>query len=201
MNEEKKHRVCPVEKAGILDFGLRRLLQNPGQILRPHIGEGMAVLDLGCGPGFFTLEMARRVGKTGMVVAADLQQGMLDIVKKKLADSGLAGRVKFSLTRREGTGLAERFDFILVFYMLHEVPDQARFLAEIRSLLKPGGRVLLAEPKWHVTQDEFLAAIAVMERVGFAVLERPKIRFSRSVLIGAAAGASGPPAAKEGAHG
>lgn len=186
MNEEKKHRVCPVEKAGILDFGLRRLLQNPGKVLRPHIREGMIVLDLGCGPGFFTLEMARLVGKTGLVVAADLQQGMLDILKKKLAASELAGRVKFNLSRPEGTGLAERFDFIMVFYMLHEVPDQARFLAEIRSLLKPGGQVLLAEPKWHVTREEFLAAIAVMEQAGFAVLERPKIHFSRVVVIGAA---------------
>ena len=192
MNEEKKHRVCPVEKAGILDSGLRRLIQNPEKILRPYIKEGMKVLDLGCGPGFFTIPMARLVGKSGMVVAADLQQGMFDILKKKLADTGLAGRVKFNLTRREGTGLAERFDFILVFYMLHEVPDQARFLAEILSLLKPGGKALLVEPRWHVTQEEFLAAIAVMERVGFAVLERPKIRFSRVVLIGhAEAGKAG----------
>jgi ubiquinone/menaquinone biosynthesis C-methylase UbiE len=178
MNEEKKHGVCPVEKAGMLDFGLRRLLQNPGKILRPHIKEGMTALDLGCGPGFFTIPMARLVGKTGMVAAADLQQGMLDIVKNKLADSELAPRVKFHLSRPEAIGLAERFDFIMVFYMLHEVPDQARFLAEIRSLLMPGGRVLLAEPKWHVTHEEFLAAIAV--------LERPKIRFSRVVLLGAA---------------
>jgi len=185
MNEEKKHRVCPVEKAGILDFGLRRLLQNPGKILRPYVKEGMTALDLGCGPGFFTLEMARLVGKTGMVVAADLQQGMLDILKKKLANTESAGRVKFNLSRPGETGLAERFDFIMVIYMLHEVPDQARFLAEIRSLLKPGGKVLLAEPKWHVTHEEFLAAIAVMEQAGFAVQEQPKIRFSRTVVISA----------------
>ena len=187
MNEEKKHRVCPVEKAGILDFGLRRLLQNPGKILRPYVKEGMSALDLGCGPGFFTVEMARRVGKTGMVVAADLQQGMLDILKKKLAAAGLAGRVKFNLSRPAGTGLAERFDFIMVFYMLHEVPDQARFLAEIHSLLKPGGKVLLVEPKWHVTRDEFRKAVALMEQAGFAVLERPRILFSRTVALGASA--------------
>lgn len=187
MEAEKKNRICPVEKAGILDFAFRKLLQNPGKILRPHIREGMAILDLGCGPGFFTMEMARRVGKTGLVVAADLQQGMLDILGKKLADTGLAARVKLNLSRPEGTGLAERFDFIMVFYMLHEVPGQARFLAEIRSLLKPGGRVLLAEPKWHVTRDEFQKAIVVMEQAGFAVLERPRIRFSRVVLLGSAA--------------
>lgn len=186
MNEEKKHRLCPVEKAGILDFGLRRLLQNPERILRPYVGEGMKALDLGCGPGFFTLPLARLVGKSGTVVASDLQQGMLDIVRKKLAGTGLAGRVTLHQSRPGETGLAGRFDFILVFYMLHEVPDPARFLAGIRSLLQPGGKVLLAEPKWHVTQEEFQAAIAVMEREGFAVLARPKIRFSRAVLLGQA---------------
>jgi len=186
MSDDRKHRVCPVERAGVLDLNFRKLLQNPRKILEPYVKEGMQALDLGCGPGFFTLEMARLVGRSGRVTAVDLQQGMLDILRKKLAGSELAGRVKFNLSRSEGTGLAERFDFILVFYMLHEVPDQARFLAEVRSLLKPGGKVLLAEPKWHVSHEEFLAAIAVMERAGFAVLERPKIHFSRVVLIGPA---------------
>ncbi len=188
MDQDKKHRVCPVEKAGILDFAFRGLLQNPGKILRPYIKEGMTVLDLGCGPGFFTQEMARLVGSSGKVIAADLQQGMLDKVKAKIQNSALASRIQFHRCLEDKIGLAEKCDFILVFYMLHEVPDQARFLAEIRSMLKPGGKVLLAEPKWHVTPKEFLYAIAVMEQAGFVVQEQPKIRFSRAVVIGGASG-------------
>ena len=187
MDADKKHRVCPVEKAGVLDFAFRKLLQNPDRILRPYIREGMTALDLGCGPGFFTLEMARLAGSSGKVIAADLQEGMLDKVKAKIQNTALAGRIRFHRCLADRIGLAEKCDFILVFYMLHEVPDQARFLAEIRSLLKPGGKVLLAEPKWHVTRDEFQEAIGVMEQAGFAVLERPKIRFSRTVLLGLAA--------------
>jgi ubiquinone/menaquinone biosynthesis C-methylase UbiE len=184
MNAEKKHRVCPVEKAGVLDFAFRKLLQNPGRILRPYIREGMTALDLGCGPGFFTLEMARLAGSSGKAIAADLQEGMLEKVKAKLQHAALAGRIQFHRCLADRIGLAETCDFILVFYMFHEVPDQARFLAEIRSLLKPGGRVLLAEPKWHVTPKEFQQAIVVMEQAGFKVLDRPKIRFSRTVLLG-----------------
>jgi ubiquinone/menaquinone biosynthesis C-methylase UbiE len=183
MNEEKKHRVCPVEKAGILDFGFRKLLQNPIRILRPYIKEGMTVLDLGCGPGFFTLEMARLVGSSGKVIAADLQEGMLGKVKAKVKKSALAGRVKFHQCFHDKIGLAEKCDFILVFYMFHEVPDRVSFLREITALLNPAGEVLLAEPQWHVTRDEFLEAIAVMEQAGFAVREQPKIRFSRTVLL------------------
>ncbi|HEX7503449.1 MAG TPA: class I SAM-dependent methyltransferase [Acidobacteriota bacterium] len=184
MNEEKKHRVCPVAKAGMLDFALRRLVQNPGRILRPYIKEGMTALDLGCGPGFFTLEMARLVGISGRVLAADLQEGMLEKLRAKIRNTPLAGRVRFHQCLPDRIGLAEKFDFILVFYMLHEVPDQGSFLREIQALLNPAGKVLLVEPKWHVTQGEFLAAITVMEQAGFTVLEHPKILFSRAVVIG-----------------
>jgi len=184
MEADKKHRVCPVEKAGLLDFAFRRLLQNPGRILRPHIREGMTVLDLGCGPGFFTLEMARLVGSSGKVTAADLQQGMLGKVKAKIRNTPLADRIQFHLSLADKIGLQGKFDFILVFYMLHEVPDPGAFLQEIRALLNPSGKVLLAEPKWHVTREEFMEAIAVMERAGFFVLEAPKILFSRVVVIG-----------------
>jgi len=187
MNPDKKNRICPVEKAGVLDFAFRRLLQNPGKILRPYVNEGMTALDLGCGPGFFTQEMARLVGSSGKVIAADLQQGMLDIVKAKLRNTAWADRIEFHQCLPDGIGLAKKCDFVLVFYMLHEVPDQARFLAEIHSMLKPGGRVLLAEPKWHVTPKEFLYAVAVMEQAGFMVLERPDIRFSRTVVLKAPA--------------
>jgi ubiquinone/menaquinone biosynthesis C-methylase UbiE len=183
MNADKKNRICPVERAGMLDFNIRKLIHNPKKILRPYIKEGMTVLDLGCGPGFFTMEMARLVGKTGKVIAVDLQEGMLAIVRKKIQNSAMAGIVKFHLCRPEGTGLSEKFDFILVFYMLHEVPDQLAFLREIKGLLKPDGNVLLVEPKWHVSQGEFLKSINIMKQAGYAVLAEPKIRFSRSVVI------------------
>ncbi len=183
MNEEKKHRVCPVEKAGVLDFAFRKLLQNPNKILRPYIREGMTVLDLGCGPGFFTLEMARLAGSSGKVIAADLQEGMLDKLKAKVQHSALAGRVTFHQCPADRIGFAEKCDFILVFYMLHEVPDRVSFLREIKALLNPDGRVLLAEPKWHVSGDEFLDAIVVMEQAGFAVMDQPAIRFSRTVVL------------------
>jgi ubiquinone/menaquinone biosynthesis C-methylase UbiE len=186
MNEDKKHRVCPVERAGMLDVGLRRLLQSPKKILSPHVRDGMSVLDLGCGPGFFTAEMARLAGMKGRVVAADLQPGMLDKAREKIAAAASTSVVRFHLCRADALGLdpAEKFDFILVFYMLHEVPDPAGFLREIKSLLAPDGRVLLAEPRWHVTRSKFREAIGLMEQAGFFVLAEPAIRFSRTVLLG-----------------
>ena len=55
---KKRYRVCPVEIAGGLDNRVRRWIQNPRKILSPYIKVGMKVMDIGCGPGFFSNEMA-----------------------------------------------------------------------------------------------------------------------------------------------
>ncbi|TFG78425.1 MAG: class I SAM-dependent methyltransferase [Chrysiogenales bacterium] len=183
VNAEKKHRICPVEHAGVLDFNFRKLLQNPQKILRPYIREGMTVLDLGCGPGFFTMEMARLVGETGKVIAADLQQGMLEKVKEKIQNTVFADIIELHQCLPDRVGLSQKFDFILVFYMLHEVPDQEKFLREIQALLKPQGRILLVEPSFHVSRHEFLESIALMNQAGFAVAAQPRILFSRTVAL------------------
>jgi 2-polyprenyl-3-methyl-5-hydroxy-6-metoxy-1,4-benzoquinol methylase len=58
---DRNIRVCPVERAASLDNRIRRWLQNPQKILRPYIEKGMTVLDIGCGPGFFSIDMAQLV--------------------------------------------------------------------------------------------------------------------------------------------
>lgn len=183
MKTEKKHRVCPVEEAGMLEHPLRRLYESPKRILRPFVGAGMAVLDVGCGPGFFTLEMARRVGPAGRVTAVDLQQGMLDKAREKLEWAGLADQVTFHLCGAGAIGLAGTFDFILVFHVLHEVPDPAGFLRELKGLLKPGGRVLLAEPGFHVSRDEFRGALELVKQAGLGVGPGPWIPFSHTAVL------------------
>ncbi len=90
---DTKHRVCPVERAGTLDSSVRRWLHNPEKILKPYIHEGMAVLDIGCGPGAFTIDIAQMVGKSGRVIAADLQEGMLQKLREKIQGTALEERI------------------------------------------------------------------------------------------------------------
>ena len=71
-------RVCPSWLAFVLNNPLRKLLQNPEKILKGLVQEGQTAVDLGCGPGFFTLPLARMVGESGRVIAVDLQSKMLD---------------------------------------------------------------------------------------------------------------------------
>jgi ubiquinone/menaquinone biosynthesis C-methylase UbiE len=183
MESKERNKVCGVELAGALDISIRKLIHNPQKMLNPYIKEGMSVLDIGCGPGFFTMEMATMVGKTGKVTAADLQEGMLEIVKKKVLKSGLQNVIDLYKCPNDKIGLSKEFDFILIFYMLHEVPDQSAFLNEIHSLLKPGGKALIAEPKFHVSKKELNHSMDLLKNIGFDVIESPNISFSRAILI------------------
>lgn len=183
MKLPERNKVCSVESAGALDLKIRKLVHNPHTILKPFVKAGMTILDLGCGPGFFTMALARMVGKSGKVTAADLQEGMLGTVRKKAAGTNLQSIIEYHKCASDKTGLSATFDFVLVFYMLHEVPDQTAFLQEIHSLVKPNGKVLIVEPKFHVTKTDFDNSEAIMKRNGFEILEKPRVFFSRSVLV------------------
>ncbi|NTV47754.1 MAG: class I SAM-dependent methyltransferase, partial [Chlorobiales bacterium] len=148
-------RVCPVALSGSLDNGIRRYLQNPQKILSPYIKEGMTVLDVGCGPGFFSIEMARMVGKCGRVIAADLQEGMLQKVKAKVKNTELEERILLHKCGENNIGVSEPVDFVLLFYMVHEVPNKEHFFNEIRTILKPQGQILIVEPPFHVSKSAF----------------------------------------------
>ena len=89
---KRNKRVCPVENARGLDNIFRKWIHNPNKILGEYVNEGMVVLDVGCGPGLYSVEMAKMVGKSGKVIAADLQEGMLKRLKKQ--DSGNGNRNK-----------------------------------------------------------------------------------------------------------
>jgi len=178
-------RVCPVELAGHLDSRLRRWLHDPRKILAPYLAPGMRALDIGCGPGFFTLDMARLVGPSGHVIAVDIQQGMLDRVKRKILGTKLENRIDLHLIADGRFGGLGPIDFVLAFYMVHEVPDQLAFFKEIHSVLKSGGLalVLVVEPPLHVSRQEFEATIQIAGDAGLSVADRPKMFLSKAVLL------------------
>lgn len=183
MENNNKHKVCPVERAGGLDNRIRRWLQNPVKILKPYIDIGMTALDVGCGPGFFTLDMAEMVSATGTVIAADLQEGMLQILKNKIKDTSLDGRIEFHQCQSDKIGVTKKVDFVLAFYMVHETPDKVAFFKEIKAILKPGGKVLVVEPIFHVNKKNFEIMVNDIIQLGYSVIDRPKVFFSKAVVL------------------
>jgi predicted methyltransferase len=67
--------------------------------------------------------------------------------------------------------------------MIHEVPDQDRLFMELESILRPGGRLYIIEPKFHVTKKDFEKMLVRLNSFGFEAIESPKVFFSRAVLL------------------
>jgi len=179
----RKHHVCPVKIAGSLDNRFRRWIQNPRKILGPFIKEGMTVLDLGCGPGYFTVDMAHMVGESGRVFAADLQEGMLQKLKNKLHETEIEKRITLHKCDEDKIGLSEKVDFVLAFYMVHEISHQKMFFEEIESILKPNGLAFIVEPPFHVSQAAFEETIRKAQDAGLNPVEMPKVLFSKAVIL------------------
>ena len=87
------------------------------------------------------------------------------------------------LCEADNIGVQARVDFILAFWMVHEVPDQQSFFNQLKATLLPDGKILVAEPKFHVTADAFDRTIELAESCGLKCVGRPKIRFSRTALF------------------
>ena len=143
----------------------------------------MTALDIGCGPGFFSLEMARLVGPAGRVIAADLQEGMLRKLRKKISGTEFEDRIVLHACAPDTLAVAEKVDFALAFYMVHEVPDQARFFRELAALLRPRGKVLVVEPAFHVSKPEFAQTVQTARAAGFDVENGPRLLLSRTVML------------------
>ncbi len=185
METAKPHisHVCPHKFAFMLDNWVRKLFQNPAKILKDYISPGATVVDIGCGPGFFTIEMAKMVGENGRVIAVDLQKAMLARVSKKAARQGVAGRVAYHRCESDQIGLDQKADFILAYYMVHETPDPGGFFKEAKSMLNEGGRLLVVEPKMHVSQAAFDRLLADGQNAGLKAVDFPLKKGGRSVLF------------------
>jgi ubiquinone/menaquinone biosynthesis C-methylase UbiE len=181
--EYGKNRVCPVELAGSFDNRFRRWLQNPLKILGPYIKEGMTVLDLGCGPGFFSIDIAQMVGKGGRVIACDLQEGMLQKLRNKIQGTELEERITLLRCQMDRIGVSEKVDFVLAFYMVHESPKKEALFTEISSILKPNGQVLIVEPPFHVSKKAFEETLRKARGAGLTVAEGPKVFLSKTTIL------------------
>lgn len=136
-------KVFPAAKASSLLNPLRRLVQPASRIAgRLGVAPESRVLEVGCGPGYFTPALVAAV-PAGQVVLFDLQSEMLHLAGARVgADATALQGDATRLPLRSAT-----FDAVVVVLMLGEVPDRDGCLAEIRRVLRPGGIVLFAESR------------------------------------------------------
>jgi len=174
---------CPWWLLFTFDNPLRKLVHNPQKILSPFVMPGDTVLDVGCGMGYFTLELARLVGENGKVIAADMQTQMLSGLVRRLGNTGLDTRVQTQLSTVMKIGINEPIDLALAFWMVHEVSDRESFLTEIYEALKPQGKFLIVEPKIHVNKQNFFKTVLICQKIGFAAVQETSIFMSRAMVF------------------
>jgi protein-L-isoaspartate O-methyltransferase len=106
---------------------------------------GMTVADIGAGSGYYSSRIAERVGKTGTVYAVDVQPGMIEILKKNMAERGAANVKAVLGTVTDPRLPAGTLDLALMVDVYHELEYPYEMLAAIVKALKPGGRVVFVE--------------------------------------------------------
>ena len=120
--------------------------EDTGTLLKAlHLKPGQTVCDFGCGNGFYTVRMAKRVGDQGTVYAIDIQPEMLHMLDRRAKAVGLKN-IKPLLGNRVDPALpAAQLDLVLLVDVYHELSNPEEILHAIRSSLKPDGRLVLAE--------------------------------------------------------
>jgi ubiquinone/menaquinone biosynthesis C-methylase UbiE len=179
----RQPHVCPWWCCFTFDNPVRELFQNPVKILSPLVHPGFSVVDIGPGMGYFTVPLCSLVGNEGRVTAVDIQQKMLDATVKRATAKGVADRLETRLASGESLNITERADFVLAFWMVHEVTAKARFFREIAAMLSDTGCFLMVEPLIHVSASSFSKTVGLATDVGLQLMTGPHVALSRSALF------------------
>src|SRR5258708_31032459 len=167
----------------------RKLRQRTAVLARIQPGE--QVLDVGCGTGTLAMEVARRVGRAGRVAGVDPGTEQIARARAKAARRHLP--VEFQIWVIEQLAFPDRsFDVVLSTLMIHHVPAplKRQGLAEIARVLKPGGRLALAEfthkeervgqaARFHAGGSPIKDLAAMLKDAGFDRLEMEEVRSPR----------------------
>jgi ubiquinone/menaquinone biosynthesis C-methylase UbiE len=132
--------------ASWLDRAGRDAVQRPEHVLDVlGVRRGQTVADVGCGSGYFTMHLAKRVGSEGRVYATDLQPEMLALLKKKTDAEHVTNVVPVLATEDDSKLPKGALDLVMLVDVYHEVPKPPVTLAQLKDALKPDGRLALVE--------------------------------------------------------
>ena len=175
--------VCTVGHLKFVDNFLRKIVHNPKKLFGQYIKEGMTVIDIGCGSGFVTIDFAEMVGKSGKVIAADLQEEMLKITRNRAEKACLADRIIFHQCKPDRISYKNKLDFALAFFMVHETPDIPGLLKEVYNMLNDDRLFFISEPTFHVSKTEFTYTLEEAIKIGYKIHSYPEVTFGRSVIL------------------
>lgn len=151
----------------------RKFVQDSEEILSPYVQPGMNIMDYGCAMGYFSIPLAMMTGRKGQVYCVDIQRKMLEELKKRSVKYNVTSIIRPLQVGKNyhPADLSGQLDLILLFAVVHEVPDKEQLFNDLFLMSKNGGKVLFAEPKGHVTSLTFSKCLQLAQSAGFKVTD------------------------------
>jgi len=117
--------------------------QKPDQLVRAlQLKEGQVACDVGAGPGYFALRLARTVGSAGLVYAVDVEPRILDALRQNVSKAGAQNVVPVLAHADDPLLPKGACDVILVVNTYHHFPDRVAYLRRLARSLRAGGRLV-----------------------------------------------------------
>ena len=139
---------------------------------RVGIRPGERVLELGPGPGAFTVDAARRAGPEGRLIAVDIQPAMIVQLERRIREAGLTNVETHVAGAYDLPLESESVERAFLVTVLPEIPDQDRALAELWRVIKPGGQLSITEEFIDPDYPLPFETIRRVEAAGFKLVQR-----------------------------
>lgn len=128
-----------------LEDPARDAYQKPHEVMTAlGVKQGEVVADIGSGSGYFTLRLARHVGREGHVYGVDVSPDMVRHLNRRIHDAGLLN-VSTILAPPDDPLVPQPVDRFLIVNVWHHIDDQPAYLARLKASLKPGGQVVMID--------------------------------------------------------
>ena len=194
---QRTGHLFPPENLGLLESPDRAAWQKPDQIMDAlGIADGSKVADIGAGAGWFTIQLARRVGPNGVVYAEDIQRQMLEAIRRRVSREGLQNVQAVLGTGTEPNLPKGALEAILMVDVYSEVEQPVAFLRNLAVALKPNGRIGIVNynpgqggpgPSSNANEGARVDSAAVeadARAAGLRVLARENLPFQYLIVLG-----------------
>jgi predicted methyltransferase len=194
---QRTDHLFPPENLGLLESPDRAAWQKPDQIMDAlGVADGSKVADIGAGAGWFTIQLARRVGPNGLIYAQDIQRQMLEAIRRRVSREGLQNVQTVRASDTDPNLPAASVDAILAVDVYSEVEDHVAFLRSLARALKSNGRIGVVNYKpgqggpgpSSVANEGVRVDAAVVEAdaraAGLRVLARQNLPFQYLIVLG-----------------
>jgi arsenite methyltransferase len=174
--EIQKIHQDPKAYIAMLENPQRDAEQKPDEVLRAlKLKEGASIADIGAGSGYFSLRFAQSVGAGGRVYAVDINSDMILYMNRRIRDAKLKNVVTVLSDPGDPLLQDNSIDMFFVCNTWHHVSDKPGYLALMKKMLRPGGRIVIVDykkealpvgppPEMKLARDEVLKE---MQAAGF----------------------------------